>query len=239
MDGLDHPIFQFFMQLAYEPVYAYAAISALLIASSFGLPFPEEITLLSAGFLSHISLNPEIYPPPSPDSIGVNAWVTAFVCFAAVLGSDVLVFSLGRHFGPRLLKHRLTSRILTPQSLEKITRWTERFGPLACGVFRFTPGLRFPGHFACGSFGISYAQFLAIDGMAALLTVPTQVILMAFYGQEILGILKNVKIVLAVVIITGLSWYFWRRHQHAKKSAATATPKCSTERCEDKHSHSA
>jgi len=203
--------------MAYEPLYVYTAIAVLLIASSFGFPVPEEVTLLSAGLLSHIGMHPELYPPPSPDAVGVHVAIAATVCFFAVLCSDLLVFALGRHFGPQILKNRFVSRIMTPKVVDRINNWSNRFGPYACGIFRFTPGLRFPGHFACGTFGISYTKFIAIDGTAALLTVPTQVVLMAFFGQEILGAIKTFKIAIGVGICVVVAIYIWRKWRAAQQ----------------------
>jgi membrane protein DedA with SNARE-associated domain len=222
MQGTDNPIISFLLGYAYEPIYVYFVISGLLIASSFGLPFPEEVTLLSAGLLAHIGSHPELYPPPYPGATGVNVVATATICFFAVLLSDLLVFALGKHFGPRLLKNRFAGKIFKPEIFEKIASWTERFGPFACGVFRFTPGLRFPGHFSCGCFGLSYTKFLLIDGTAALLTVPTQVLLMAYYGQEILGVLKNVKIVVGCLVVLGVIIFLVKRKMSHRKAAAIA-----------------
>ena len=221
MQGSDNPIISFFLDYAYEPVYVYLSITALLFASSFGLPFPEEATLLSAGLLAHIGSHPELYPPPYPGATGVNVAATAIICFLAVLLSDLLVFSLGKHFGPRLLKNKFAGKIIKPAAFEKISAWTERFGPFACGVFRFTPGLRFPGHFSCGCFGLSYTKFLLIDGTAALLTVPTQVLLMAYFGQEVLGVLKNIKIVIGCLLIFGVVVFFVKRRISRRQAAMT------------------
>jgi membrane protein DedA with SNARE-associated domain len=196
----ENPIAAFLLQYAYEPTIVYSSVVLLLFASSFGLPFPEEIVLLSAGLLAHIGSHPELYPPPSPDAMSVDVATAATVCFFAVLMSDFLVFWLGRTFGTRMLNHRWVQKIIKPEAYAKISNWTARFGPYACGVFRFTPALRFPGHFACGALGIKYSTFLLVDGTAALLTVPTQVILMAHFGEQVLGVLKDVKLAMAIVI---------------------------------------
>lgn len=219
MDASQNDIMIFFLDYAYEPLFVYVGVILLLTASSFGLPFPEEATLLTAGLLAHIGSRPDLYPPPSPDATGINVWVMASVCFAAVLLSDLLVFSLGRAFGPRLRRSRFMNRMIKPEAWVKIEYWTKRYGAWACGIFRFTPGLRLPGHFTCGSLGISYWTFLAVDGTAALVSVPTQVILMAFWGQEVLGALKNVKLVLLSAAILIAMVYFWKRRR-AKRATA-------------------
>ena len=222
MSWTDNPTTAILMQYAYEPYTVYSLIIVLLTASSFGLPFPEEIVLLTAGLLAHIGSNPHLYPPPIPDAVGVSIPVTATVCFLAVFLSDFLVFWLGRRYGTRMLNHRWTQKLISPQGYEKIADWTKKFGPLACGVFRFTPALRFPGHFACGATGIKYSTFILVDGTAALLTVPTQVLLMAYFGEKVLSLLKDIKIVLltivGVIVLVFIAKRLWARRKSAQAS---------------------
>jgi len=206
MDLATHPIFQFIAQYAYEPGIVYGVIVIMMVLSSFGIPIPEEVTLLSAGTLAYIGAHPEIYPPPYPDAPVVSIHATAIVCFFAVFLSDLLVFMLGRKLGSRMLSTGHISRLIKPHHMAKVHQFTSRYGALACGVFRFTPGLRFPGHFACGSVGVPVWKFIAVDGTAALISVPTQVLLIGYYGETIILVLKEAKILLlflvgAVVII--------------------------------------
>jgi membrane protein DedA with SNARE-associated domain len=221
MSWADNPAAILLMQYAYEPYTVYSLIVVLLTASSFGLPFPEEIVLLTAGLLAHIGSNPHLYPPPTPDAVGVSIPITAMVCFVSVFFSDFLVFWFGRRFGTRMLNHKWTQRLISPQGYEKIAIWTQKFGPLACGVFRFTPALRFPGHFACGATGVKYSTFILVDGVAALLTVPTQVMLMAYFGEQVLSLLKDIKITL-LVIISVIFIVFIAKRLWARRNAARA-----------------
>ena len=48
--------------------------------------------------------------------------------------------------------------------------------------------------------GIPLWQFLLVDGIAALISVPTQVIAVAFYGEVILAKLREFKLILVAVI---------------------------------------
>src|SRR5690606_1727199 len=94
---------------------------------------------------------------------------------------------------------------------DKINSWFQKYGGWACGIFRFTPGLRFPGHLSCGLLGIPLWKFCAIDGMAALLSVPTQVYIVATYGETILKHLKEFKLVLISILgVIALIWIIRR-----------------------------
>lgn len=181
---------------AYSPWLVYGAIWAFMIMSAFGLPIPEEVILVSSGLVGHMSLNPATYPPPYPGAESVNVYVLAAMAFAAVIGSDYLIYFLGEKFGPRLFKMRWFSRMVSEASLEKIQRWTRKYGYWAVIIFRFTPGVRFPGHLMCGAMGLSRWKFLAVDTIAAGLSVPTQVLLVSFYGEYILKYFGKFKLYL-------------------------------------------
>lgn len=202
-------ILQFFASYAYQPGLVYTAIIVLMLLSSFGFPAPEEITLLATGLVCYMGSRPDLYPPPSPDAASVNVYVAAIICFLAVFGSDFLVFYLGRKFGSRLLRMNWMKK--HEERFQQVTLWTRRYGQWAAGIFRFTPGLRFPGHFSCGMMGLAPSKFTLVDGSAALMTVPTQVLLVASFGEEILVNLKQFKFILLLVALIFLSYYFGRR----------------------------
>ncbi len=113
MFGIDFSeagLIQFFAQYAYEPTYVYTFICCFMFAASFGLPIPEELTLVSAGLVAYMAHHPSLYPPPYPGAEGVNTITLCFVCFLAVFVSDMVVFLLGKIFGGRIIKTRFFQR---------------------------------------------------------------------------------------------------------------------------------
>ena len=199
----DINVVEFFSNYAYEPTLVYTFIIAFMTASSFGLPIPEEMTLVSAGLVAYMANNPLKYPPPPGrlDAEGVNLTVLCIVCFIAVIGSDLLIYSLGRLSGDRLKRTKIFKKLLPEEKFAKIDKLFQKYGYWASGIFRFTPGVRFPGHLSCGIMKVSVWKFLAVDGTAALLSVPTQVLLVAAYGEVILEKIKEFKIILGIVIL--------------------------------------
>jgi membrane protein DedA with SNARE-associated domain len=204
-------VVNFFHGYAYQPGMVYLAVVLLMLASAVGLPLPEELTLVSAGFLAYIGLNPQLFPPPTPDSAVVNVHVLAVVSFFAVVGSDFLIFTIGRVYGTRVLESKFFRRFIDDNRKARIQSLTAKYGLWAVGLFRFMPGIRFPGHIACGAVGISPTKFLAVDMFVAVISVPTQIYLVAFYGREILAVLQEVKIVIGSGILIFLLYYFGRR----------------------------
>ena len=206
-------ILLWFQQYAYQPYLVYFAVVALMVASSFGLPVPEEVTLVGLGLVCYIGSRPDLYPPPSPGAPVVEVEVAALVALLAVFLSDYLVFSLGKFFGVRLMKTRFFAK--NQDSFDKVSSWVKRYGMWAAGIFRFTPGLRFPGHFSCGMLGLKQSQFFLVDGLAALVSVPTQVLLISHFGEQILGSIKEFKVylfsALGLLILVILVKKYWEK----------------------------
>lgn len=198
---IDGSIVEFFAGYAYQPYFVYGFIVMFMTASSFGLPIPEEMTLVSAGLVAYMARNPDQFPPPTPDAEGVNLVILSIVCFFAVLGSDVLIYFLGKIFGRKIIKTKFFNNRIGQERFDKINRVFQKYSYWACGLFRFTPGVRFPGHLSCGLMGIPLWQFMLVDGAAALISVPTQVLLVASYGDVILEKIKEFKMALGIIIL--------------------------------------
>lgn len=214
---------EFFQEYAYNPTAVYSFIILFMTASSFGLPIPEEMTLVSAGLVAYMAMHPDKFPPPSPNAEGVNLTLLSIICFLAVLGSDILIYFIGRLFGPKIVKSKFFNKQIGPKNFDKINKIFMKYSHWACGLFRFTPGVRFPGHMTCGLMGVPLWKFIAIDGSAALISVPTQVLLVAFYGEVILAKIKEFKLILisligiAILFVLVRKFYFKAREKYSAK----------------------
>jgi membrane protein DedA with SNARE-associated domain len=201
-------LMSFFAQYAYQPMYVYGFITLFMFASSFGFPVPEELVLISSGLVAYMAHHPDKFPPPFLGAEGVDVFTLCIVCFLAVFVSDFVVYLIGKFFGARIIKTKFFQKQVAGKGFDKINSWFQKYGGLACGIFRFTPGLRFPGHMSCGLLGIPAWKFIAIDGLAALISVPTQVYFVSQYGEVILGKVAEFKmygvIVLAVIFVAWL-----------------------------------
>lgn len=197
----------FFSQYAYEPMYVYGFVCLFMLASSFGFPIPEELVLISSGLVAYMANHPDKFPPPTPDAVGVDITTLCIVSFMAVLLSDLNVVLIGKYFGARIIKTKFFQKRVAGEGFNKINSFFQKYGGLACGIFRFTPGLRFPGHLSCGLLGIPIWKFILIDIIAAGFSVPTQVYFVATYGDIILDKLAEFKlVVLAICGVVGVIW---------------------------------
>lgn len=215
---------EFFSSYVYYPYWIYAGILMFMLASGFGLPIPEEVVLVSAGILGYISLHPDPikYPPPYEGAATVNVYVLAAVALFSVLFADFLIYMLGKRFGPRFFRTKFFSRLMTPERMAKAQEWVKKYGYFTVFIFRFTPGVRFPGHLMCGAMGLSPYKFVAVDTFAALISVPTQVLLVSFYGEIILAYLQKFKIILfSILAIVGLFFLLrWLARKYLNRKPA-------------------
>lgn len=216
------PIFQWMSQFAYQPNVVYGGLVGMMMLSAVGLPLPEEVTLVSVGILAFMGANPHLFPPPYEGAPVVNVHTAAFVAFLAVFFSDFLIYSLGRIFGRKILRRPTVQKLISESMMKKVEDWTRKYGAYACGIFRFTPGIRFPGHLACGMLRFPIWKFMLIDGLAALISVPIQIYLLAHYGEPILAKLRQFKLVVLAVVVVVVAYFLIKRFREKRRSNQAA-----------------
>lgn len=204
---MEHTINEILQSVAHSPWLIFSLLFLIMYASSFGLPIPEELTLLTLGFLVYVGNTPN---PETGIVTGhaLNIHAAAWLAFVAVFSSDYLVYFLGKKFGGKILALPLLSQLAQPALMKKVEAWMARWGFWAAGVFRFTPGIRFPGHLSCGMLGVPAHKFILVDGLAALISVPTQVYLVGYYGKDIIELIKKYQPwVITLFLISALIYY--------------------------------
>lgn len=209
---MDSTITEALYSVAHSQILVFSFLFLVMYASSFGLPFPEEVTLLALGFLVYISNNPDPslaagMEAPAP----INIHLAAGLAFIAVLSSDMLVYELGRKFGKRILALPILRNYAKPELMLSVEKWMQKWGYWSAGVFRFTPGVRFPGHLSCGMLGVTRTQFIAIDGAAALVSVPTQVYAVGLYGKEIIDAIKQYQPWVILLFVLAMTFVYRKK----------------------------
>ncbi len=181
--------------------YGYAAVFGILILCGFGLPIPEDISLVSGGIISGLGYT--------------NVHVMFGVSMTGVLIGDFTMYNLGRKFGPRFLNLRLVKRTLTPERYEKIKCNLDKNGKWVIFAARFMPGLRSPIFVTAGiTKFVTPAEFLLIDGSAALISVPAWVYL-GFFGahqrQLLLKWISHSQFGVGILIILIIAAFFIKK----------------------------
>jgi membrane protein DedA with SNARE-associated domain len=224
MFGIDlspEGLLTFFSAYAYQPWLVYTFIIVFMFASSFGFPIPEEMVLISSGLVAYLATHPDLYPPPTPGAKGVELETLMMVCFFAVFMSDFLVYCIGRFLGDKLVRYKFFRKQMEGPTYATVQKWFHKYGSWCCGIFRFTPGLRFPGHMSCGILGIPMWKFISIDGFMALISVPTQVWFVAKYGQVIVEKVQVAKFYLfGTMFVVFLVWFVRKKIKERRASSA-------------------
>jgi membrane protein DedA with SNARE-associated domain len=188
--------------------FTYAALLALLVAGGVGVPVPEELIQLTAGYLARrgiLSLLP---------AIGV-AW-------AGIVAGDFLLFRLGRSQGARILDSRHVARVLTPSRRAFIERHFARHAVLTIVVARHASGFRLPVFAMAGASGVSSAKFLLADGLSALASVPLVVGAGWYFAGHVEALkrdLRWIELALAVAVVTVAgAWIVLARRRERRKA---------------------
>lgn len=215
MNFAEEPIFQFLSQYAYQPNLVYLGVFLIMIASGFGFPVPEEVTIVSVGILTYMGAHPELFPPPEPNSPVVNGYEAAAVTLLAVFFADFLVFYIGRFGGRRIIERPTFKKVFTENVMTRINQFLKKYGVFAAFVFRFTPGIRFPAHVMMGMSSFPAWQFGLVDAFAAMISVPTQILLIYHFGEPILAVMAKFKLYLfsalgvAILVFAARKIYNW------------------------------
>lgn len=183
----------------------YLIIFGILLACGLGIPIPEDITLVVGGVLIYYGV--------------CNLWVMIALCLAGVLIGDSLVFWLGSKFGRSLTKKWFFHKILPDDRLDSVQSGFKKYGNKLIFLARFMPGLRAPIFFSAGVLHLPFSIFIFFDGVAALLSVPTIIGGVYYFGDELEWVVRSIKrfeygilgMVLSVVIFFVLKWYFRHR----------------------------
>jgi membrane protein DedA with SNARE-associated domain len=188
--------------------FTYVALLALLVAGGVGVPVPEELVQLTAGYLARrgiLSLLP---------AIGV-AWV-------GIVAGDFLLFRLGRSQGARVLDAPLVARVLTPRRRAFIERHFERHAFLTIVVARHASGLRIPVFAMAGASGVGSARFLLADGLSALASIPLVVGAGWYFAGHVEALKREMRwielaLAAAVVAVT-VAWAVLARRRKRRQA---------------------
>jgi membrane protein DedA with SNARE-associated domain len=188
------------------------AAFAALVAAGIGLPIPEELPTIGAGIW--VGSNPEVGP---------LRWVILPVCFLGVLISDVLLYSIGRLWGPRLLEHKWVTRFMKPETRLQIERNFRHYGLKALLLVRWVPAIRSPMFITAGIMRFPLVHFVLADGIALVFGHSLLFFLAYWFGDQFRELVvqveyrlaTTVRAILILSVIGGVALYFalhfWRR----------------------------
>lgn len=193
------------------------AFGALLLAG-IGFPIPEEIPTVVAG----------VWVASNPD-LGILRWLILPVCFVGVITSDVMLYGIGRLWGPRLLQHRWLARFMPTDKREQIERNFDRYGIKLLLAIRWVPAIRSPMFVTAGIMRVPLIRFIMADGIAAVFGHSLLFFLAYWFGDTFKGMVERAESVLdwfkpllILLLIGGIAAYLLLHF--LKRPVSTADP---------------
>jgi membrane protein DedA with SNARE-associated domain len=188
----------------------YLVVFGILLACGLGLPIPEDVTLFAGGLASYYGLT--------------DLWVMIIVSYAGVIVGDTAIFLLGATYGRKLTKKWLFHKLLPDERLNAVRIQFHEKGNKLIFAARFMPGLRAPIYFSAGTLHLPYRIFLFYDGLAAILSVPTIIGAVYYFGDELDHVVRVIQrvehsivlVIFTVILLILAKWYI--THRRLKQS---------------------
>lgn len=206
----------------------YGAVLAMLVLAGVGFPVPEDITLLTAGYLS--ATNEE-----------VRMYAIVIVSYLGVIGGDSVTWAIGYRFGEGVVEAPIFRRVFTRERMERAVYYFERYGERFILLGRFVPGARGAVFLAAGILKMPYRRFLLLDGSAAVISVSLFLFLGNAFADNIHSVFERVEssrhalwVVLLVVVMAIVAYQLYsalerRAAERAVRAFERAHPEAAEE----------
>lgn len=178
--------------------FGYVAVFGVLMLCGFGLPIPEDISIIAGGIISGMGYT--------------NVHLMCLLCLAGVIIGDGIMYHLGKVFGEKVFQKKVAKRIISKAWYERIHQSFEKNGKMVLFAARFMPGLRTPIFLTAGiTKFVGFGTFILIDGFAALISVPIWIYL-GYYGAsnrtKLMHMIRDTKIGIVVILAFIIAIYF-------------------------------
>lgn len=180
--------------LANSTYITYLYVGVLLVLGSFGLPFPEEVVLLSAGYLAGMGI--------------VRFWLIVPYTVGMVILGDTITYSFSRHYG-RSFIIKWGKYIFFPiHKLEKLEDYYKRHGNKTVFFTRLLIGFRFVGIIVAGLSRMPWKKFLTYDSLSIFLYLPAVIGLGYLFHYHLELVLQKFTLLRHVIFVAVLALLF-------------------------------
>lgn len=187
--------------------FSYIGLFAILFVAGLGVPLPEDIPLLAAGWLAYRG--------------SADLYLMMLTGLAGVMVGDSLIFSMGRKYGTRIVEHRWLKRIAKPWLLERARTLYANHGMKILFAARFMPGLRSVLYLTAGVCRVPFWKFFLIDSCAAVISVPLWVWAGYKFSAHIEGILGGTRVASFVIgglfVVALIGWGVYEYYHNLRK----------------------
>jgi membrane protein DedA with SNARE-associated domain len=173
----------------------YVGLFLVLFFAGLGVPIPEELPIVTGGVLSH--------------QLVLRWWIALPVCFVGVLSGDVALYWVGHHWGERVLGWRPVRWVLSPAREEQLKAAYRGHGVKIVFTARHVMGLRAAAFLTAGIARVPFWKFLAVDAVAALVSVPFGFFVAFLFADQIEQVFADVHrverwVTLAALVIVAV-----------------------------------
>lgn len=137
--------------------YSYLCIFLVLVFSGIGLPIPEELTLILAGFFIYQGI--------------VRSTPMLVFCVFGVFLSDFIAFLLGHFYGKNIKERKLIGSLFSFRRVRKAERYSKILGNWVIVFGRFATGIRPLIFLFAGVTRINLLKFVLIDFIGSIISV--------------------------------------------------------------------
>lgn len=194
-----------------DPFTIYVVLFLALMGGAIGFPIPEDLPLLAAGVLGHMGKG--------------KLEIMFVVCYVAIILGDLVVFFIGRTFGPALFQKKWFRKRLPPSKIKKVRFNLEKRSLLMILLARHLFYLRSVTFLTCGAVRMRISRFLIADMCAALVSVPLMMGLGYLLGAKLDLLQRYIQranlILLLIVVAVAVGYWFHRKHKKGKENLIT------------------
>jgi membrane protein DedA with SNARE-associated domain len=184
--------------LSAKGTHIYIILATLLLAGALGLPVPEDLPLIYAGKLIFNGTT--------------QFFLTFLICYVAILLGDTVLFWIGYWGGSRVIESRRFRKRFNPRHIKRIENSINKHSFKLILIGRHLFYLRSLTFLMCGAMKVSYLRFIAIDALAAAISVPLTLSLGYYFAEYIdlliIGI-NELKVYLLIAGVLALTYYLF------------------------------
>ncbi|MGI6681428.1 MAG: DedA family protein [Bdellovibrionota bacterium] len=160
-------------------IYIFLFLS--LLAGAFGLPLPEDIPLIAAGVLIQ-GKQAKLLP-------------TFLICYIGILLGDIIIYFIGRLFGPTLYKRKWFQKKIKKHGfkMKNMRSKLENKSLLTIFIARHLFWIRTATFLLCGIVRIKPIKFIVADVIAATISVPLMMSLGYFFSANLENIFGKIR----------------------------------------------
>ncbi|HEX4955451.1 MAG TPA: alpha/beta fold hydrolase [Thermoanaerobaculia bacterium] len=128
-------------------------------------------------------------------------------CLVGIFVGDIALFLAGRFMGKPWLSRAPLKWLVSPEAVERSSRWANEKGPAIIFLSRFVPGTRLATYFTAGLLHVPLMRFVGWFLLAATLWTPLLVGVSALVGKQAYGWLEQAKVWAPALLLVVVGLY--------------------------------